>query len=117
MSENEFPILEPDEEIIKKDSAKHIRHEGQTKQKGTLVLTDRRLLFGRHTSFLFFFFKKTKTAVDVMLDQIEKIKTKGLIGKQLQVSFRENGSYEKEFFKVKDLDDWVSKLEDLTNTE
>lgn len=117
MSENEFPKLEPDEEIIKEDSAKLVRNQGATKEKGELVLTNQRILFGRHSSFLFVFFRKTKTVVDVNLDQIKKIKTHGIIGKELQISYTENGDYNKSFFKVSDIDDWVSELEKLTNIE
>jgi hypothetical protein len=116
MSEEEFPKLESDEEILKEASGKLIRNAGNTKEKGTLVLTNKRFIFGRDSSFLFFFFKKTTPVVDVTHDQIEKIKTKGIIGKQLQVSYRENGRYEKSFFKVKDdLDEWVAKLEEVAN--
>ncbi len=115
MADDEFPQLNPEEEMFMEDSAKRIRNEGQTKNKGTLVLTDQRLIFGRKTSFI----SKTKTLVDIPLNKVEKIDTVGLIGKQLVIGY--NGKnragqseYKKEFYKVSDLDDWVAKLEELT---
>jgi len=118
MSEEKFPNLDKNEKILMEASGKLIRNAGNTKEKGSLVLTNKRFIFGRHSSFLFFFFKKTTPIVDITHDQIEKIKTKGIIGKELQISYRENGNYEKSFFKVKDdLDEWVGKLEELAEIE
>ncbi|MFO7836961.1 MAG: hypothetical protein R6V83_09910 [Candidatus Thorarchaeota archaeon] len=117
MAKNEFPNLGTNEEIIKEDSAKHVLHGGNVKQGGRLILTNQRFLFGRETSILFFFAKKTIPAVDIHLDQIRKVSTKGMVRKQLQVSFEENGSYEDAIFQVGDVDEWVAKLEELINAE
>ncbi|MBD3157265.1 MAG: hypothetical protein GF309_00625 [Candidatus Lokiarchaeota archaeon] len=117
MSDDEFPNLKTSEEIIREDSAKHVIHGGNVKQGGRLVLTNQRLLFGRESSFLFFFFKSTDTTVDVPLDQIRKVGTKGMIRKQLQVSHEDKGNYEKDFFQVGDVDEWVAKLKEVSDAE
>ncbi|TXT57695.1 MAG: hypothetical protein BAJATHORv1_10398 [Candidatus Thorarchaeota archaeon] len=113
MPEDEFPKLNPEETIIREDKAKHVLHGGQTKQGGTLVLTDQRLLFGRHTSFLFFLFKDTRVDLDVELSQIKKVDTEGMLRKSLVVGYSVNGNYESDVFSVSNVDEWESKLKEL----
>ena len=107
--------LNPDEKVIKEDSAKREVHD-TLKHAGTLALTDQRLIFIRSTSFLFFFFKKTAIAMDVAFDQIEKVKKRGTMNKSLQVDYtNKNGQYIEAVFKVKGLDDWIERLKAVIN--
>ncbi|MBD3406634.1 MAG: hypothetical protein GF411_11010 [Candidatus Lokiarchaeota archaeon] len=117
MSEEEFPKLNPNETVIRENKAKHVRHGGQTKQGGTLILTDQRLIFGRHTSFLFFLFKKTHVAADISLGDIDKIETQGMLRKSLVVHYTVNNNTETDVFEVSDVEEWESKLKELVSSE
>ncbi|MBD3196585.1 MAG: hypothetical protein GF317_16130 [Candidatus Lokiarchaeota archaeon] len=115
MSNSEFPPLKAEEEIIIEDSAKRIRNQGQTKDKGTLILTNQRVIFGRKASFI----SKPKIRLDISLDEVEKTETKGLIRKELVINYMgENrvgeSEYKTEYFKVSDEDRWLAKLKEMT---